>query len=62
MEVRDERAGFTSARRLSAPPPSVWLDVLRENNRAVNFYRCHGFVVTGEHSFEIGVQQFLFTL
>jgi hypothetical protein len=23
MEVRDERAGFTSARRMSAPPPSV---------------------------------------
>jgi hypothetical protein len=25
MEVRDERAGFTSARRMSAPPPSVLL-------------------------------------
>lgn len=62
MEVRDERAGFTNARRMGAPPPSVWLDVLQENDRAVGFYRRHGFVVRDEHSFEIGAQHSYFTL
>jgi diamine N-acetyltransferase len=48
---------FTKA---AAPATAVWLDVLLDNDRAVGFYRRRGFVVTGEHSFEIGAQQFLF--
>jgi ribosomal protein S18 acetylase RimI-like enzyme len=42
--------------------PAVSLDVLQENDRAVGFYRRHGFVVTGEQRFEIGAQQFLFDI
>jgi diamine N-acetyltransferase len=50
---------FTEA---AAKATTVWLDVLQENDRAVSFYRCHGFIVTGEHNFEIGAQRFLFNV
>jgi diamine N-acetyltransferase len=40
----------------------VWLDVLRENERAVRFYERHGFRAIGEDTYTIGAQTFLFTL
>lgn len=40
----------------------VWLDVLRENNRAVRFYERHGFGAIGGDTYTIGEQSFLFTL
>lgn len=46
----------------AASATAVWLDVLQENHRAIGFYRHHGFVVTGEHRFAIGAQQFLFQM
>jgi ribosomal protein S18 acetylase RimI-like enzyme len=35
---------FTKA---AAMATAMWLDVLQDNDRAVGFYRCYGFVVTG---------------
>jgi ribosomal protein S18 acetylase RimI-like enzyme len=40
----------------------LWLDVLRENERAIRFYERHGFAVIGGDTYTIGVQSFLFTL
>lgn len=42
--------------------PLLWLDVLRENERAVTFYRRHGFSATGEQTYDIGSQRFAFHL
>jgi ribosomal protein S18 acetylase RimI-like enzyme len=42
--------------------PTLWLDVLHENERAISFYRKHGFAVTGEDTYRIGSQTFLFDL
>jgi len=42
--------------------PTLWLDVLHENERAIGFYRKHGFSVTGEDTYTIGSQTFLFDL
>lgn len=42
--------------------PRVWLDVLRENDRAVRFYERHGFAAFGSDTYTIGAQSFHFTL
>jgi ribosomal protein S18 acetylase RimI-like enzyme len=42
--------------------PKLWLDVLHENKRAIGFYTKHGFSVTGEDTYRIGSQTFLFDL
>jgi diamine N-acetyltransferase len=42
--------------------PTLWLDVLHENKRAIGFYRKHGFAVTGEDGYTIGSQTFRFVL
>lgn len=42
--------------------PMLWLDVLRENVRAVTFYKKHGFSAIDEQTFSIGSQRFLFHL
>jgi diamine N-acetyltransferase len=41
---------------------TLWLDVLRENARAVRFYAQHGFVAAGEDTYAIGAQRFLFQI
>jgi len=40
----------------------LWLDVLRENARAIEFYRRFGFHALGEDTYAIGVQTFRFHL
>ena len=47
-------------RHAAARAPLVWLDVLRENTSAIRFYDRHGFSITGQHTFRIGAQSFLF--
>jgi ribosomal protein S18 acetylase RimI-like enzyme len=42
--------------------PTLWLDVLHENKRAIGFYMKHGFAVTGEETYAIGSQTFRFDL
>jgi diamine N-acetyltransferase len=42
--------------------PALWLDVLHENERAIGFYKKHGFAVTGEDAYTIGAQTFRFLL
>ncbi|HUB13809.1 MAG TPA: GNAT family N-acetyltransferase [Acetobacteraceae bacterium] len=44
----------------SASTALRWLDVLRENDRAVGFYARHGFIPVGEDTYAIGTQRFLF--
>lgn len=34
--------------------PFIWLGVWEHNERAINVYRHHGFVVCGSHDFELG--------
>ena len=38
----------------------IWLSVLIENERAVNFYLKRGFEIIGEHDFSIGKEDFRF--
>jgi ribosomal protein S18 acetylase RimI-like enzyme len=40
----------------------LWLDVLRENARAIEFYRRFGFHALGEDTYAIGAQTFQFYL
>ena len=40
----------------------LWLDVLRENARAIEFYRRFGFRALGEDTYAIGAQTFRFHL
>lgn len=40
----------------------LWLDVLRENDRAIRFYVGHGFVASGEDTYTIGAQRFVFKI
>ena len=47
------------AKRLA---PTLWLDVLRENERAIAFYAKHGFAAIGEDTYTIGSKTFLFHL
>lgn len=42
--------------------PVLWLDVLRENTRALRFYETHGFCVLCEDTHTIGAQTFAFDL
>jgi diamine N-acetyltransferase len=48
------RQGLPEARRRA---PTLWLDVLHENKRAIGFYKKHGFAVTGEDTYTIGSQR-----
>lgn len=47
-------------REAACRAPMLWLDVLRENDRAIRFYEQHGFTAAGEDSYAIGAQRFLF--
>ena len=38
----------------------MWLNVLSSNERAIRFYERHGWVRTGETTFDIGSQSFHF--
>lgn len=40
----------------------VWLDVLKQNTRAVRFYQRAGFTLLGDHAYTIGSQTFSFHL
>ncbi len=40
---------------------SIWLSVLKSNDRAINFYLKNDFSEIGEHPFEIGKYRFHFT-
>ena len=42
--------------------PLLWLDVLRDNARAIRFYQRRGFVTLGEDTFTLGAQRFLLHL
>jgi diamine N-acetyltransferase len=42
--------------------PMLWLEVLRENDRAIGFYAKHGFGAIGVDTFAIGQQHFQFHL
>lgn len=42
--------------------PVLWLDVLHENERAIRFYRKHGFEPSGRDTYTIGAQRFLFQI
>jgi ribosomal protein S18 acetylase RimI-like enzyme len=65
-EFLGERIGGALLRQVSPEAkrraPKLWLDVLHENERAIGFYRKHGFSITGEDTYRIGSQTFLFDL
>ena len=42
--------------------PLLWLDVLQENTRAVQFYQRFGFASAGEDTYAIGAQRFSFLM
>jgi len=42
--------------------PTIGLDVLHENKRAIEFHKTHGFAMTGEDRYTIGSQTFRFIL
>jgi ribosomal protein S18 acetylase RimI-like enzyme len=42
--------------------PLLWLGVLRENGRAIGFYRRNGFSAIGDDTYAIGAQRFHFHL
>ncbi|MCW5515390.1 GNAT family N-acetyltransferase [Muriicola sp. Z0-33] len=39
---------------------AIWLSVLDENERAINFYKRNGFETVGQHEFQIGREHFDF--
>jgi ribosomal protein S18 acetylase RimI-like enzyme len=41
---------------------NLWLDVLKENSRAIRFYERHGFKALGDETYAIGAQTFTFHL
>ncbi|PCE66518.1 GNAT family N-acetyltransferase [Sediminicola luteus] len=40
--------------------PQLWLSVLESNQRAIGFYKKHGFEKIGSHTFSIGREDFKF--
>lgn len=46
----------------AALAPVLWLDVLKENGRAIAFYTRLGFASAGDDTYTIGTQQFRFHL
>lgn len=40
--------------------PKIWLSVLKENIRAIQFYEKNGFEKIGDHDFQIGKEHFKF--
>ena len=38
----------------------IWLSVLKENQRAIDFYKRGGYQIIGEHDFSIGKEDFRF--
>ena len=46
----------------SQKPNGVWLDVLKQNSRAIRFYERHGFGALGDDEYTIGAQTFVFHL
>ncbi|MBT8183275.1 MAG: GNAT family N-acetyltransferase [Eudoraea sp.] len=38
----------------------IWLSVLKENERAIKFYKKNGFKLVGQHDFQIGREHFDF--
>ena len=48
--------------RAAALEPALWLDVLKENERAIAFYASHGFTPAGDDTYVIGTQRFRFHL
>jgi len=42
--------------------PTIWLDVLKENDRAIRFYKQQGFTALGTDTYVIGAQTFDFHL
>lgn len=41
---------------------TIWLDVLKQNTRAIRFYQRHGFQPLGDDTYTIGAQTFQFHL
>ncbi len=41
---------------------SIWLSVLKSNDRAINFYKRNGFSNIGNHDFQIGKERFEFNV
>ncbi|HUB50411.1 MAG TPA: GNAT family N-acetyltransferase [Acetobacteraceae bacterium] len=58
--IGDDLLGPVVQEASAAQEPLLWLDVLRENDRAIRFYTRHGFVVSGEDTYTIGAQRFVF--
>ena len=50
------------ARAAEAGSEVIWLSVLNENERAINFYYRNDFVKVGHHDFSIGKEDFEFTV
>src|SRR4051812_36983714 len=50
------------AQEAAGQAPTLWLDVLRENVRAIRFYQRFGFRMIGEDNHTIGAQTFSFHL
>ena len=41
---------------------NIWLSVLNENEKAIRFYKNNGFLAVGTHDFQIGKENFTFTV
>ena len=41
---------------------NIWLSVLDENEKAIKFYQNNGFLPVGSHDFQIGRENFTFTV
>jgi hypothetical protein len=40
----------------------IWLSVLKENSRAIHFYKKNEFKIIGAHDFQIGIENFNFNI
>ena len=56
QELQDELLSHAQTLGLNR----IWLSVLKGNERAVGFYLKHGFEIMGDHTFQIGDQNFDF--